>query len=125
MFSQILQMNSLSSSLILGVTLYRNQTGFSNKCKAQVGYASIAVVALVESVAASIFCACSLALYPFSSAPFQQSAKWLGSSSFCIAWSAIDFLLNPFIEKLVADEQSTLLMIKNRNIVMIPRDAIL
>jgi hypothetical protein len=125
MSSQIPSMNSLSSSLILGVTLYRNQPGVSNKCLAQVGYASTAAVATVESVAALTFCAGSLALYPVSSAPLQQSASWLSSSSFSIIWSATDFLLNPFVVRLVADEPSARQIANSGNLMRIPRGAII
>jgi hypothetical protein len=117
-------MNSLASSLILGVTLYRNQPGISNKCLAQVGYASTAAVATVESVAALTFCAGSLALYPLSSAPLEQSVNWLSSSSFSIVWSATDFLLNPFVSTLVADEQSARQIANSGNLMTIPQGAI-
>jgi hypothetical protein len=125
MSMSIPRMNSLSSSLVLGVTLYRNQPGVSNKCLAQVGYASTTAVAAVESIAALAFCAGSLALYPVSSAPLENSVNWLSSSSFSIVWSATDFLLNPFVLKLVADASSARQIANSGNLMRIPRGAII
>jgi hypothetical protein len=118
------RMNSLSSCLVLGVTLYRNQPGVSNKCLAQLGYAFATAVATVESVAALTFCAGSLALYPMSSIPLRQSISWLSSSSFSIVWSATDFFLNPVFEILVADERSAREMARRGNLMRFPRGAI-
>ena len=99
-------MDSLSSSLILGVTFYRNQSGIGNKCLAQAGYALTAAVAVVESVAALTFSTLALAYYPLSSVPFEKTVTWLKSSSFSMIWSATHFALNPFVKWLVADERS-------------------
>jgi hypothetical protein len=117
-------MNSLSSNLVLCITLYRNHPGISNKCLAQVGYASTAALATVESVAALTFCAGSLALYPVSSAPLKHSLRWFNSSTFSIVWSATDFLLNPFVLILVADEPSARQIASSGNLIRIPRGAI-
>ena len=122
--SLIPPMNSLSSGLMLGVTLYRNQPGVRNKYLAQVGYATTVAIARVESVAALTFCVGSLALYPVSAAPLEKSISWLKSSSFCVVWSATDFLLNPFIVKLVADESSARKVAKSGDIMKIPKGAI-
>ncbi|MCP5506783.1 MAG: hypothetical protein H7A37_00560 [Chlamydiales bacterium] len=119
------QMNSLTSGLMLGVTLYRNQPGIGNKCVAQVGYALTTTVAAAESAAALTFSAASLALYPLSSAPLDNSVNWLSSSSFSIVWSATDFLLNPFVIKLVADEPSARQIASSGNLMRIPRGAII
>jgi hypothetical protein len=121
----MIEINSLSSSLMLGTTLYRNQIGISNKLIAQVGYALIALVSAIETVVALAFSVLSLVAYPFSSRPFEHSTKWLGSSAFSLAWSATDFILNLFIFKLVADEKSARQMAPGGNFMIIPPNAIL
>lgn len=120
-----IKMNSFSSSLMLGITTYRNQPGVSNKLIAQAGYALTAVVSAVETVAALTFSALSLVVYPFSSTPFEHSTKWLGSSAFSIGWSVVDFILNPFVFLLVADEKSARQILQSGNLMIIPRGAVL
>jgi hypothetical protein len=120
-----IEMNSFSSSLMLGTTLYRNQPGISNKLIAQAGYALIVTISGVETTAALAFSALSLVAYPFSSTPFEHSTKWLDSSLFSFVWSIADFGLNPFVLKLVADEKSARYMVQNGDLMMIPHDAIL
>lgn len=119
-----IELNSFSSSLMLGTTLYRNQPGVTNKVIAQAGYALTAVVASVETVAALVFTALSLAASPFSSTPFLLSMKWLSSSYFSLGWSAIDFFLNLFVLKLVADEKSARQILQSGNLTVIPHGAI-
>ena len=118
------EMNSLSSSLMLGVTLYRNQSGVGNKGLAQIGYASIAAVATVETIAALIFCAGSLALYPISSDPLKKSKTWLSSSSFSIIWSTTNFFLNLICTTMIADEPSARQVASSGFIMSIPQGAI-
>lgn len=120
-----IEINSFSSSLMLGTTLYRNQQGVSNKLIAQVGYALTAVVSVVEIVAAFIFSALSLVVYPFSSTPFMHSVKWFDSSGFAFGWSVIDFILNPFVRGLVADERSARLILESGNLMIVPPGAVL
>ena len=118
-------MNSFSSSLMLGTTLYRNQPGVTNKLIAQAGYALTAAVSAVETVAALAFSALSLVAYPFSSTPFEHSTKWLSSSAFSLGWSVTDFILNLFILKLVADEKSARKILQSGNLMMLPHGAVL
>ncbi len=120
-----IEMNSFSISLMLGTTLYRNQSGVSNKVIAQVGYALAVVVSAVETVAALAFSALSLVAYPFSSTPFEHSTKWLGSSAFSLGWSIVDSVLNPFVLKLVADEKSARRILQSGDLMMIPHGAVL
>ncbi len=119
------EINSFSSSLILGITLYRNQQGVTNKLIAQAGYALTAIVSAVETVAALAFLTLSLVAYPFSSTPFKHSTKWLASSAFSLEWSVADFVLNLFVSKLVADERSARKIHQSGNFMMLPRDAVL
>ncbi|CUI17432.1 Conserved hypothetical protein [Candidatus Protochlamydia naegleriophila] len=121
----ISSLNSLSSALVLGVTLCRNKPGISNKCLAQVGYALAATTATIESIAAIIFCVGSLALYPVSAVPLKHSVNWLDSSSFSVVWAVTDFLLNPFVLKLVANESSARQIVSSGNLMKIPRNAII
>ncbi len=120
-----IEMNSFSSSLMLGTTLYRNQPGVSNKLIAQASYAFIAVMSAVETVAALALSALSLVAYPCSSTPFEHSTKWLGSCYFSLGWSAADFILNPFVVNLVADEKSVRQILQSGNLMMIPHGAVL
>lgn len=76
-------------------------------------------------MAALTFCAGSLALYPVSSVPLEQSVNWLSSSSFSIVWSATDFLLNPFTAWLVADEPSTRQIAIGGDLMILPRGALI
>lgn len=119
------ELNSFSSSLMLGTTLYRNQHGFSNKLIAQVGYALTALVAVIETIAASLFLGLSLLTLPFSSTPSKQALFWLGSSAFCIGWSITDFFLNPWVNVLVADQKSARQILNNGNLMEIPHKAVL
>jgi len=120
-----IEMNSFSSSLMLGTTLYRNQPGVSNKLMAQAGYALIAVVSTVEAAVALAFSALSLIVYPVSSTPFEHSIKWLYSSVFSLGWSVTDFVLNLCAFKLVADEKSARKILQSGNLMMIPPGAVL
>ena len=120
-----IEMNSFSSSLMLGTTLYRNQPGVTNKLIAQAGYALTAVVSAVETVTALAFSALSLVAYPFSSTPFEHSTKWLGSSAFSLGWSVADFILNLFVLELVADEKSARKILQSGNLMRIPHGAVL
>ncbi len=120
-----IEINSFSSSLMFGTTLYRNQSGFSNKLIAQAGYALTAIVSAVETVAALAFSALSLTAYPFSSTPFECSTKWLGSSAFSLGWSVTDFILNLFVLKLVADERSARQILQSGNLMKIPQGAVI
>lgn len=119
------KMDSLSSSLMLGTTLYRNQPGFSNKLVGQVGYALVALVSAVESCAALAFVILSLTVYSVYSAPAEHAVQWFISSSFSLGWSVVDFFFNPFVPILVADEGSALQMFLNRDLVRIPHNALL
>lgn len=116
-------MNSLSSGLIYGVTLYRNQPGFMNKISAQAGYALIALSAVVESAVALSFVALSLFILPFASAPFRAATEWLGSSVFSLGWAVTDFFLNPFVFVLVADERSARRILNTGDLTVLPPDA--
>lgn len=120
-----LELNSISSGLMLGTTLYRNQPGIFNKLIAQAGYSLTALVSVVETVAAFAFTALSLLAYPFSSTPFEYTTKWLGSSAFSLGWSIADFFLNFFVFKLVADEKSARKILESGDLLMIPRGAVL
>ena len=118
-------LNSLSSSLILGTTLYRNKGGISNKIIGQAGYALCAAVAVIETITALAFSILSLLIYPlFSTAPWEHSTKWLSSSAFTLVWSLADFLLNLFVVRLVADENSARQILASGNIMIIPPGAI-
>lgn len=118
-----IEINSLSSGFMLGLTLYRNQTGSAKKLIAQVGYTLTAVVAAIETLAALVFSALSLALYPFSSTPTQYTTQWLGSSAFSVGWSITDFCLNLFTHTLVADERSAREILDSGDLMSIPPNA--
>lgn len=96
---------SLSSPLMNGVTTWRNlHKNREIKIKAEVGYALIALIAVVESAIATLFCIASCLFLPFSSGPFKHNYQWLKSSAFCIVWSVASYFLNPFVNKLVEYE---------------------
>lgn len=119
-------MHSLSSSLMLGTTLHRNEEGVSNKLRAQVGYALIAVVAAVETVVALAFSALTLAMLPCSSGkPLMYSVVWLSSSVFSLGWSLINFCLNPFAHTLVADEKTAWRILQSGDLMRFPAGALI
>lgn len=120
-----IQINSLSSALMLGTTLYRNQRGISNKLPAQAGYALIAIVALVETTVALIFAAASLPLCCYSSESFNRATTWLSSSAFSFGWSLVDFVMNLLVLKIVADEQSARKILQQGDLMFLPKGAIL
>jgi hypothetical protein len=118
--------NSFSSGLMLGTTLYRNKGGAGCKVIALAGYPLIAVAAVVETIVSTIFVAASLVFYPISNRPLNGSLTWLSSSSFCFFWSAADFLLSLFsCPVLVADEASARQIVSSGNLLMLPRNALL
>ncbi len=104
--SDIPRGDSLSSSLMLGITLYRNVPSVCNKIQAQLGYALVLVSSLVETATALAFTTLSLLTLPISREPTKKCFKWLSSSAFTIGWSFVDFFLNPFVVVAVADEKS-------------------
>lgn len=116
--------NSFSAGLMLGTTLYRNQAGLYNKVGAQIGYGLITVIALVESAVALPFVALSLVLLPLSFGFISHSFSWLTSSLFCVVWSAVDFIFNPFCDSLIADEQSVRLVFAMNNPFVLPPNAL-
>ncbi|NGX58467.1 MAG: hypothetical protein K940chlam3_01374 [Chlamydiae bacterium] len=117
--------DSFSSALMMGVTVYRNDT-ISGRFCAVIAYPCITVIALVESAVAAVFVCLSLSLYVFSEESFQQSLSWFKSSSFTIIWSIADTVLslNPFIIRLAADEVSAKEIYLNGRIFEIPRGAL-
>lgn len=117
------ELNSLSSSLMLGITLYRNKKA-SNAILGQAGYALTVIVAAVETLAASAFLALSLVLSRFSPNLWDPATKWLGSSSFSLGWSLVNFSFNLFVPRLVADEKSARTILASGNFMMRPEGAV-
>jgi hypothetical protein len=115
-----ISLNSLSSSLMFSTTLYRNQNGCGSKLAAQMAYAVIALVAIVETAVAGVFFALSLLTYPCTSAYFQRAMTWLKSSAFSIVWAAADFAMNLFFVVLVADEPSAWQIFKGGDLSTFP-----
>jgi hypothetical protein len=124
MISHCIRLNSLSSGLMLGVTLFRNQNSFSAKLIAQGGYAVTALIAHIESLAALCFLALSIPLCLYSNKPFERAFVWVESSLFCLTWAVVDFILNPFVDPLIADEKNAFQIAKEGNFFKIPRGAI-
>lgn len=96
---------SLSSALLYGTTLFRNQEGTAEKCIAEVAYVVIEVVSVVEAVAAGFFTALSLVIYPFSEKAYVFCAKWLDSSAFSMGWALGCVFMNPFSDFMVLSEE--------------------
>ncbi len=96
--------DSLSSSLMTGTAAYRNAPEVRNKVIAEVGYAAIALIAAIETLAAAIFTAGLLIIYPFAPQPFEHTLKWLDSSAFCTGWAVVNLALNPVLLYLAEDE---------------------
>lgn len=117
--------NSLSSSLMMGINLYRNKPGYFNKLQAAIAYPFVSLVASIETIAASIFTILSSLSLPFTDAYFKNSATWLKSASFSIVWSLFDFLINPFVFVVVADEQSAKYIAISGDLMMLPFGAII
>ncbi len=121
-----IDINSISAGLMLGNTLYRNQSGGAAlNIGGQVGYGLISVIALVESAVALSFVALSLVLLPLSSTFLSHSFSWLTSSLFCVVWSVVDFVFNPFCSRLIADEQSARIVFAMNNLALIPPNALI
>lgn len=116
---------SLASNLMYSNTKMRNE-GDEEVLRAisQVGYALILVIALVESAVALPFTLLSLITLPFTRAIFYESVSWLKSSSFTILWSVVDLVLNPFMDRLVADERSARIIYFSGNLFVVPQGAV-
>lgn len=102
------------------MTLQRNQPGLHGKVLAQAGFAFIACAALVETIFASLLTLGSLFLLPCSVKPFLYTVNWISSSSFSLMWSLCSFFVNPFMDKMVADEASACAQIKSRTLKPFP-----
>jgi hypothetical protein len=124
MHCQIDEFNSYASAVMMALTLYRNQPGLGNKLFAQFGYAAIALGATAEAVMEVAQTAFTLILFPLNEEPFHRSFNRLQSSSFCAIWALFDFVLNPFYETLVADEESARRMCRSGDYLRIPPDAV-
>lgn len=116
-------MNSLSSSLMLGVTLTRN-TSDGGKIFAAVGYPLITMIALVETVVATVFTTLSILAIPLSTDPLRSSIVWLTSSGFTIFWAFFDTILNPFMHTLIANEEAAKQSFVSGRLFQVPRGAI-
>ncbi len=117
--------NSLSSSLMTGINLYRNNPGLLNKAQAQVAFPIVTITAVVETIAASIFTILSALTLLFTNSYFTHSLTQLKSSSFTIIWSIVDFLINPFCHTVVADEESAKFIAQTGELFLMPRNAII
>lgn len=106
---------SLSSALMCGVTVYRNQPAAANKLLAEAGYAVTACVAVIETVAAGILCVGAYLITPLNPSLFDHTAAHLASSSFCIVWSIANLFLNLFADSgtMMADEHHARRAVKN------------
>jgi len=124
MSTNLCSLNSLSSSLLFGVTLYRNNSGICGRIAAQIGYFFTGLVAVIESVSATILMGFSLVFYPISSTPFERTVNWLSSCSFCIVWSTMDFIISPFVHVLIADENSAQKVATTFQLFSLPRNAV-
>ena len=135
---QMHQLDSLSAALMYGVTLYRNQAqyvvfgGETNYdtiklAIAQVGYALIGVVAVVESAVALTFTVLEgLFRLVVKDIMPNRCPSWLQSSTFCIGWSVIDFFLNlPVRIAFPADERSAREMFRSGSLIECPKNAAL
>lgn len=118
------EFNSLSSSLMFGTTLYRNQSGVPPKILGQASYALVIVIAAVETIAASALSTLSFIVYPLSSTPFQRCTKWLDSSAFTVGWAIANSFFNLFVSKLIADEKSVRKMYKKGDLTGISTGAV-
>ena len=98
-------LDSVSSNLMSDVTLDRNEHGIRPKFIGQLGYGLISVAAVVETVVSGVFILASLLFYPCNPEYTFNALEWFSSSSFSILWSFTDFILNPFVDKLVPDEK--------------------
>jgi hypothetical protein len=116
--SNTLNLTSLSSGIILGTTLYRNnKPNLLKKCVAELGYAAAHLIALAESVVAIVSYAGSFALYPlFTNQTRANLEEWVWSSLFDINWALVYFILNPFVERLAADEPTARAMVRARSL---------
>lgn len=122
-----MQFNSLSSSLIFGLSLYHNQAGCLNKVLSTPGYALIGVISVIETAVALIFSAIAIALFDHSGSnkSLNFCTEWVKSSSFAIIWSLVDALISPITRVVVADEASARKIARSGNIMHFPSEAIL
>ena len=128
MASSNIEFKSFSSELIFENTVNKNRSSSrANITLAGFGYALTSVVSIIETIAASTFALLSL---PFSLSGidnkiFDASLERFNSSSFCLLWSVVDFILNPSIAVLVADETSARKIANSGNILYLPEGAII
>jgi len=107
MVSGNIQFLSLSSALMCGITVYRNQPGTVNKLLAEGAYALTTCAAAIETVVAGIFCVGAYLLTPLDPGLHDHAIAHLSSSGFCVVWSIANLYFNLVVKSgaLMADEQ--------------------
>jgi len=115
--------NSCSSAMMLHSTVLRNDSDITGKVVGQIGYGLTCGISIIETIVALAASALSLLAYPVSSTPLTYASKWLSSSTFSIVWSFVDFFLNPFVWRLVADERSAREIWQSGDLMYLPQNA--
>ena len=118
--------HSFSSALMMGVTLYRNDT-IVGRFSAEIVYLCTVKIALIETAVAAVFTCFTIPLAIVTTKPFSRSVTWLSSSLFTVIWSLAYVILNlgPFVYKLVADERSARSNFLNFKLLNIPDRALI
>lgn len=114
-------MTSISSQMMGEISTYRNANGknwhrMSNDARrhcpnifkviaAEAGYLFTFAFAIVETVAKTILLTLTVVVMPITTAPMKHAWKELKSSSFAIAWSGFDLLINPFCTDVATSEK--------------------
>jgi hypothetical protein len=108
--------NSLSNTLMGLVTSWRTESPNPHRCVyysriipkivvAEVAFALIAVIALVETVVSALWTAITTAFLCCNPSLFKNSAKWLQMSSFVSAWVIADLFFNFYPDELFSTPQ--------------------
>lgn len=116
---------SYASALMTRTTQYRNQPLASNKIVAEFGYVLIAAAALIETISRLSFAAVALCFALIDREAFRHAFKILQSSAFSIVWAIVDAIVNPFAQKLVADEKSARSLFAQGKFLTVPKGALI
>ena|SRR5690606_18811909 len=111
---------SFSSRMMSSLSSYRNEGFLGRRAIAQVGYGLIVVVNLIEGLIARFFTVFAVIGVLLSGGEdrhcqtLERMGRWLQSADRSFIWSLGSFFLNPFVRRIVVNEQEVEEMIMSR-----------
>lgn len=131
-------MSSLSSQILSSITSFRNPNGTENEwartgdrasadplkvALAEVGYVATIPLSIIETALSAI---ANLFSYCLPIGPEKQEimSNWLRSSTFSVAWSSVNTVINPFCNDMIVTERVARACAATRNLFEVPPSAL-